>query len=76
MNTTQRTFATLLLAGAALGLSGAPQALAADDAGAPGAGLVGLLKLDEVGHKSEPQGSVSGNTSVANIGGQTTDLNT
>ncbi|MFF6774690.1 hypothetical protein ACFY8W_14155 [Streptomyces sp. NPDC012637] len=78
MNTTQRACAAVLLAGAALGLCGAPQALAADNphAQAQDAGLVDLLGLDEVGRDNKPQASISGNSSDANIGGQVSEQHT
>ncbi|WMX47339.1 hypothetical protein [Streptomyces roseicoloratus] len=78
MNTYQRACAAVLLAGAALGLAGAPQALAADSPSAQGqeAGLVDLLNLDEVGRDNKPQASISGNSSDATIGGQVNEQHT
>ncbi|MFF0748511.1 hypothetical protein [Streptomyces sp. NPDC004267] len=72
MNTAQRTLAAALLAGAALGLTAAPSALAAD-AGADAKGLVGLLALDALDHHGQPsqqiqQATVSGNASEQTIG--------
>ncbi|MFI8822801.1 hypothetical protein [Streptomyces sp. NPDC053431] len=64
MNDIKRTVAALLLAGAALGSAGAPQAAAED-----GLGLVGMLGLHD-GSKGGDGTSVtiSGNDSVSDIG--------
>ncbi|MET8509156.1 hypothetical protein ACF065_23905 [Streptomyces sp. NPDC015232] len=64
MNDVKRTLAALLLAGAALGAGGAPQAAAED-----GLGLVGLLGLHD-GSKGGDGTSVTigGNDSVSEIG--------
>ncbi|MGW4163652.1 hypothetical protein [Streptomyces sp. NPDC004788] len=66
MNTAQRTLAAALLAGAALGLTAAPPALAADEA--PGAGLVGLLGLGQGAGQGPAEGPARGPVKVLDHG--------
>ncbi|MEU8621914.1 hypothetical protein [Streptomyces sp. NPDC048623] len=83
MNRTRnRIAAAVVLAGAVLGTmtmgSGAAQAAAGDGAAGPAGGLVGMLGIGggSGGGGDQVSGTVSGNSSVADIGGQTTEQNT
>ncbi|WP_370412380.1 hypothetical protein [Streptomyces fradiae] len=73
--TGNRIAAAVVLAGAVLGttVSGAAQAAAADGAAGPAGGLVGMLGIGggSGGGGDHVSSTVSGNSSVAEIGGRT-----